>query len=67
MKQELQAFAPDLRKETQPAFTEMKAHFQHLHGILQVREQALEQMIIDTVKAGLDPYTNLVGSVVEVT
>ena len=52
---------PDFRREYFPALERVNDHFQHLHGILQIREQDLERQIIDIYKNSFEPIAKLVG------
>ena len=51
---------PDFRQEYFPALEAVNNHFQHLHGLLQIREQELEKQIIEVYKGSFEPISRLV-------
>ncbi|KAL4233198.1 Ring finger protein [Mactra antiquata] len=56
---ELKSRLPDYKKELVPILDGMRVHFQQLHGLLQLREQEMEQVILQSVKKGVGPFETL--------
>ncbi|XP_053397741.1 RING finger protein 17-like isoform X2 [Mercenaria mercenaria] len=56
---EFPLLVPDFKKEMSGVLEDVRAHFQHLHGILQIREHALEQQVLHVVREGLQPIEKL--------
>ncbi|XP_052239126.1 RING finger protein 17-like isoform X2 [Dreissena polymorpha] len=56
---ELETFVPDCQREVEPVLRDLRSHFLHLHGLLQVREQALEHRILQVSRGQLEPLEKL--------
>eukprot|EP00105_Crassostrea_gigas_P034958 XP_019919106.1 PREDICTED: RING finger protein 17 isoform X8 [Crassostrea gigas] len=52
-------YFPDTRVETASVISDIREHFQELHGLLQAREKQLIDEVFDAYKAGVEPLETL--------